>query len=244
MILSTEPAVIEASYGDIVSGLLATRVGHNDYHPKPPGGQSLHWPDQLAEEAFHGLTGDVVSAIEAHTEADPAALPVNFLVYFGNAVGRAPHAVAEADRHGTNLFAVQVGETAKGRKGSGYGHLRELFQRVDPGWTGDRVMGNLSSGEGLGWHVRDSVEKEETVKEKGHPTGEHQTVVVDLGIDDKRLLAYESEFASVLKVLTREGNTLSALVRQAWDSGTLRTLTKNNPVVATDAQISILGHIT
>jgi hypothetical protein len=45
-------------------------------------------------------------------------------------------------------------------------------------------------------------------------------------------------------VLGREGNTLSALIRQAWDTGTLRVLTRNSPAKATDAHISIIGHIT
>ena len=44
--------------------------------------------------------------------------------------------------------------------------------------------------------------------------------------------------------MARETNILSPLMRQAWDSGNLRTLTKNNPAVATGAHISILGHIT
>jgi hypothetical protein len=201
------------------------------------------WPPPLEAEAFHGLAGEVVWAIEPHTEADPAAVLVNFLVAFGNAVGLAPYAIAEADRHGTNLFAVLVGETAKGRKGSSFGHVRELFYRVDSVWSG-RIMGGLSSGEGLVWHVRDPIEKLEPVKEKSKPTGEGQTIIIDGGVPDKRLLCYEPEFASVLKVLGREGNTLSALLRQAWDSGTLRTLTKNNPAVATGTHISILGHIT
>jgi hypothetical protein len=211
--------------------------------PDLPQRMPNQWPPHLEEEAFHGLAGDVVWAIEPHTEADPVAVLVNFLVAFGNAVGLAPHAIAEADRHGSNLFAVLVGETAKGRKGSSFGHVRELFKRVDPVWSG-RIMGGLSSGEGLVWHVRDPIEKLEPVKEKGKPTGECQTIIIDGGVPDKRLLCYEPEFSSVLKVLAREGNTLSALARQAWDSGILRSLTKNNPAVATGTHISILGHIT
>jgi hypothetical protein len=54
----------------------------------------------------------------------------------------------------------------------------------------------------------------------------------------------EAELASTLRVLGRDGNTLSAIMRQAWDSGTLRVLTKNTPAVATDVHISIIGHIT
>ncbi len=44
--------------------------------------------------------------------------------------------------------------------------------------------------------------------------------------------------------MSREGNTLSATIRQAWDSGTLRILTKNSPAVATAAHISIAAHVT
>src|SRR5262249_32824568 len=50
--------------------------------------------------------------------------------------------------------------------------------------------------------------------------------------------------AQQLKLISREGNILSAVVRQAWDSGNLRTLTKNSPAQATGAHISIVGHIT
>jgi hypothetical protein len=42
----------------------------------------------------------------------------------------------------------------------------------------------------------------------------------------------------------REGSTLSPLIRQAWDTGDLRVLTKNSPAKATGAHISIIGHIT
>jgi hypothetical protein len=58
------------------------------------------------------------------------------------------------------------------------------------------------------------------------------------------LLVLESEFASVLKVIAREKNTLSAVIRQAWDRGNLEILTKNSPAKATGAHISIVGHIT
>lgn len=48
----------------------------------------------------------------------------------------------------------------------------------------------------------------------------------------------------MLRVLAREGNTLSAVIRNAWDTGDLRILTKNSPARATGAHISIIGHIT
>src|SRR5262249_60231495 len=44
--------------------------------------------------------------------------------------------------------------------------------------------------------------------------------------------------------IDQEGSSLSALMRLAWDTGRLNTLTKNSPATATDAHISIVGHIT
>jgi hypothetical protein len=83
----------------------------------------------------------------------------------------------------------------------------------------------------------------EKVKAQGRVTGV-QEYEADPGESDKRLLVHEPEFAVVLRQIERQGNTLSAIIRQAWDSGNLRTLTKNTPAQATGAHISIVGHIT
>jgi hypothetical protein len=64
------------------------------------------------------------------------------------------------------------------------------------------------------------------------------------GVEDKRLMVVEPEFASVLSVSGREGSTLSEVLRNAWDSGDIQTLTKNNPIRTTGAHISVIGHIT
>ncbi len=82
------------------------------------------WPAPLEDDALHGPAGKFVRAVEPHSEADMAALLGQFLVAFGSAVGSRPHFMAEADRHGVNLNAVFVGETAKGRKGTAWGHVR------------------------------------------------------------------------------------------------------------------------
>jgi len=74
------------------------------------------WPEPLGEAAYHGLAGEVVRAIEPHTEADPVALLIQFLVAFGNVVGRVAHYRVESTDHHMNLFAVLVGATSKGRK--------------------------------------------------------------------------------------------------------------------------------
>jgi hypothetical protein len=189
--------------------------------------------------ALQGLPGEIVGTLGPHTEADPHAILVQLLVAFGNMAGRGPHFRVEADRHGTNLFVVLVGETAKGRKGTSWGHVQRLFESVDSNWASHRIQSGLSSGEGLIWAVRDA--RYET--RRGKPT-EAGGELVDSGVDDKRLLILEAEFVSPLCVMRREGNTLSALLRQAWDSGELRTLTKNAQAVASGAHISLVGHIT
>ncbi|HEV8053938.1 MAG TPA: hypothetical protein VGP30_03825 [Candidatus Limnocylindrales bacterium] len=46
-----------------------------------------------------------------------------------------------------------------------------------------------------------------------------------------------------LRVAARDGNTLSPIIRRAWDSGDLRTLTKTSPATATGAHVGIIGHV-
>jgi len=215
-------------------------------HPEPSSSlpTTPTWPDPLAEAAFHGLAGEIVRTIEPHSEADPAALLVSLLVAFGNACRRGPGFQVEGDFHATNLYAVVVGDTAKGRKGTSWGQVRRLYELADPEWTGERTAGGLTSGEGLIFHVRDPQSKQVAEKDKGKPTGEYVEEVVDAGVDDKRLLVFEGEFAQVLKVMGRDGNTLSPVIRDLWDRGDVRTLSKNSPVRATGALVSIVAHVT
>jgi hypothetical protein len=203
-----------------------------------------NWPEPLDPAAFYGLAGDIVKQIEPQTEADMAAILLQVLVSFGALVGRGPHVRVEGDQHHGNLFSLIVGDTAKARKGTSWSRVRELFSRLQPalgepadtGWP--KLVEGLSSGEGLKWAVRDRITKREA---DGATVSD---VEVDPGVADKRILVVESEFAQVLRQCARAGNTLSSTIRCAWDSGRLQTLTKNDPITATDAHISIIGHIT
>jgi hypothetical protein len=205
--------------------------------------EPLPWPDPPGEEAFHGLAGDIVRAIEPVSEADRTALLVQILVGFGNIIGRAAYFEVESDRHHGNEFAVLVGKTSKARKGTSWGRTRRLLREAEALWESERVQSGLSSGEGLIWAVRDPIPKRERVKERGQPV-RYEEVEADPGISDKRLLVLEPEYASVLKQTERQGNTLSPILRHAWDGLDLRTLTKNSPARATGAHISLIGHIT
>jgi hypothetical protein len=190
----------------------------------------------LGERAFHGLAGEFVKALSPHTEADPAALLVQTLVSFGVAVGRSPHLILDGSRHQPNEYAVIVGASGKGRKGTSWARIKSVFEGADPEFATHRIKTGLSSGEGLIFQVRDPIETYDIKK--------GEIVISDPGVEDKRLLAMEPEFASVLKVLERDGNLLSPILRSAWDGGKLSPLTKSHPIEATDSHVSLIGHIT
>ncbi len=185
------------------------------------------WPRALDDAALHGVIGEVVGAIEPHSESDPVAILAQSLIVFGSMLGRCGYYQVEASRHYTNEFAVLVGETSRARKGSSLDQVLAVFSQVDQQWAQRRIASGLSSGEGLVWRVRDP-----------------DSAVDDAGGEDKRLLTIEPEFAAVLKVTRRQDNTLSAILRNAWDGKSLETLSKTSPARATSAHISIIGHIT
>ena len=188
------------------------------------------WPAPPRAAAFSGLAGDIVAAIEPHSESDPLAILTQLLVCFGSAIGRGAHYAVEASQHHGNEFLLLVGPSAKARKGSSWDHVQKIFTEVDPDWASDRIVSGLSSGEGLIWSVRDRDPASRGKDDQDAP--------------DKRLLVLEAEFASVLKTVARDGNTLSPVVRCAWDGKPLQALTKNSPARATGAHIAIVGHIT
>ena len=199
------------------------------------------WP-LLSGEALEGPLGELVAAIAPHSEADPVGLLVQELVAFGNAIGRGPYYGVEGDRHYTNLFAALVGETAKGRKGTSWGQVRRVMRDLDPDWASNNIVSGLSSGEGLIHPVRDATKKLVTVKQGGEISQEE--VIDDPGITDKRLQVFQAELGSTLRVMGRDGNILSPIIREAWDTGALQTMTRNNPMRATGAHVSLIGHIT
>ncbi|MGA1826286.1 MAG: hypothetical protein ACMUIP_16650 [bacterium] len=202
-----------------------------------------NWPKAPDEAAYYGLAGDVVKTISPYSESDDVALLTNTLIVFGTIIGRGPFFMAGSDKHHLNLFCINVGRSGKARKGMSWGFIKSLFTHVDDNWAREKTPSGLATGEGLIYAVRDEVITQEPIKVKGEIQG-YQDKIEDKGIDDKRILVIEPEFVSALKVITRQGNILSPIIRQAFDTGCLRTLTRNSPLKATDAHISIIGHIT
>lgn len=180
------------------------------------------WPT-LEPAALQGLAGDVVRTLEPHTEADPAAVLLTFLVAFGNALGDRPHARVGGARHPARLFACIVGETARARKGQSLADVRVILEAADPEWWNAAKESGLASGEGIVKRFAD--------RDDGTPV-------------EKRALFLEAEFARTLVAAGRETSTLSHLIRDAWDTGELRVLTRKDPLRATGAHAGVVAHIT
>lgn len=183
----------------------------------PVHGSNPPWP-VLDPAALYGLPGKVVQEILPHTESDPVALLVSFLTAFGNAVGPLPAAKADAAQHPARLFTVLVGDTSRARKGTSWRNIKRIFEIADPTWVDECLVGGMATGEGLISTVKD-------------PNFE------------KRALCIEEEFARTLIMGNRGNNILSQIVREAYDNGNIRTMTKK-PMIATGAHIGIIGHCT
>jgi hypothetical protein len=192
---------------------------HGNLLPVPPG-----WPAPPGPAAYHGLLGEIVARLEPETEADPVAILAQLLVCFGAAVGRGAYFQVEATRHHPQEFLLLVGESSTSRKGTSWDHASRLIATADA-TIEQRILTGLASGEGLVWAVRD-------------PNGS------DPGVPDRRLLTFESEFASALKAASRDNSTLSSTLRSAWDGRPLQLLTRTAPARASDAHITVVGHIT
>jgi hypothetical protein len=188
-----------------------------DAHPEP----SAPPPPALAVPALYGIAGRIVNSLTPHTEADPAAVLLQFLTAFGNLVGPAPHCRVGATRHGLNLFVVLVGESSKARKGTSWRQISSLLAEADPLWSARRVTTARPTPGAILHALRDQ-----------------------LPVTDRRLFLLSEEFASVLHVLGREAGQLSPLLRCAWDGGDLCAHDGHRPIQVTAAHISIVGHVT
>lgn len=201
----------------------------------------------LAAEAFHGPAGAFVREIEPFTEADPAALLSGYLVLFGVVIGNAGdgkkrpyYEVRPGDRHYTNLFHVHVGRSGPmGAKGQAERAVLALFEAAVPGFGKHPVvMRSLATKEGVIHRIRDDrITKKYDKKSKTTIDGD-----VDPGEPDKRLAVVCSEFVSVVDVMNRDGNLISAFLREAWDCPTIvENATKTNFANVSNPHVGVLG---
>src|SRR5262249_46906685 len=173
-----------------------------------------------------------------NTEADPAALLLQYLASVGNMIGREPFYRLASVNHYANLFVLIAGRSARSRKGTSAQDVRLITESADPDWARDNVKSGITSGEGIIELVRDA----RSVWNKKTQMFE----CVDPGVADKRLLLDEREFSSALNKMKQQTNIVSEILRKAWDCSppVLASRPKHNPSVATKPLISTVAHIT
>jgi hypothetical protein len=195
------------------------------------------WPE-LNRATMPGIVGEFIDLATEGSEADPAAVLLTFMTAMGCFIGAAPYVPIGAGRQTCRLFSLLVGASSKARKGTSAEPVKLLISMLRKQYSplaGMNVSpGPIGSGEGLIFAVRDAGEKKK--KDSDEPE--------DAGVEDKRLLVFESEFVNVINACKREGSTASGTIRNAWDSGDLEPLTKRERIKTTGAHISIVGHIT
>ncbi|HEY1656068.1 MAG TPA: bifunctional DNA primase/polymerase [Candidatus Tumulicola sp.] len=184
------------------------------------------WPT-LDAAALYGLAGDLVRAIELETEGDPAALLVTLLVGFGNAIGPTAHARVHGDLHPARLFAAVVGKTSTGGKGTSLATIKPFLRAAYPEWFEGCRKAGFGSGEALIAEL----------------SGAHRAKD-DTNPIEKRAFVIEPEFARLLTINARDGSTLSPILRSAWDDGRLEFRLSKARMIATDAHVSLVAHIT
>lgn len=202
-------------------------------------GEVLDWDalpnlPQSTPQMFHGVLGRLAQQAANGTEVNPACAMLAAMGWASAAVGR-NHILPVGDGwHRPNLFTLHVGRSNKGGKGMALDLLRRVVRAVGklPDQAGLNPLlhsGGLSSTEGLICLVHDGYRDGKTE----HPP-----------IEDKRLFVIENEFVNVLVQGKRDGNTLSATLRNTWDGQSLAPAVKNARVWASRPHIALHGCIT
>lgn len=204
-----------------------------------------HWPKPMRPEAFYGGIGDFVNELAPTTEADVQGIMLSTLIGIGNIMGRGNEQkrgpfIFGGGYHFANNFGLLVGESAAARKGTCWTIVQLALKHIDPDWVKTRIKTNLSTGEGLIQMVQDDVYVTKIDKQTGDRTEE----IVAPGVEDKRLMIWAAEFASILQAMARPGVTLPSTIREAWDGGDLSNNNKTSPAIATSPHISIMAAIT
>ena len=189
----------------------------------------------LSGDAFVGLAGRAVALWNSHTEADPAGILVQFLAASGVLLNRGPYFRVGASDHRAALSVLIVGPTSTGRKGESFNAVSRILERADEEWNRSRIIRGLGSGEALIESIRDP---RIDTGDDGEPH------LVDEGVIDKRRIVLASEFGRILAVGKRESSTLSPILRELWDGGTLQNTTRSKPLIATGHHVAVLGQIT
>lgn len=191
--------------------------------------RNLPKPDPVC---LYGLIGQAAEAGSEGSEANRFAIAANVIAYLSAAIGRAPYLPVGDTKHHARLFLLHVGRSGLGRKGDSAALVTRIdaaLQKLEPNVAPQIHSGGLSSKEGLITLIQDSY-------------GDGEDTVA--GVEDKRLLVRESEFANVLQQQRRSGNTLSMALRDGWDGVDMKPATRTKPLGVTAPHISIAAAVT
>src|SRR5262249_43510670 len=155
--------------------------------------------------AYHGPIGEFLRAVAPHTEATDAAILAHLLPAVSAFIG--PSHLGHGTKQPARVNTVLVGPTSTGRKGTSLVPVDELMRVVDEEFWKSQRVGGLSTGEGL-------VRKVADIKRWNDETEDYDIIPVE-----KRLYIVEEEFSKVLAQLRRDGNILSQVLRESYDSG-------------------------
>jgi hypothetical protein len=207
-------------------------------YPDEPDARHVNQP-RAVDAMLYGLAGDVGRTAAATTEANPYAVCMGFMSFLSAMAGRDIYLPVGNTRHHPRLFTLHVGRSSRGRKGDALSLAHRIRHAIDKreferGTVGGSLLGQVHTGglstrEGLVMFIRD-----------GYMQGKEEVPAVA----DKRLWVVESEFSNVLHQARRDGNTLSASLRDAWDGVSIKPATKSSPTWASDPHIAIAAAIT
>lgn len=185
----------------------------------------------IRDAAFYGLAGEVVQLLEPVLETCPAAILSNFLAVAGILFQHEAFCKVVDDVHYPADYFLTVGNSAVARKGTTTNAMLQLIERVKPGFK-DRILYGLSTGQGL----ITALVKEKSEDDSG-AMGTPEAIAASVMVEI-------SEFAELLAVMSRDENTLSAVLRNAWDGKPLVVLTRKEPLKVQNVSIAQVAHIT
>ncbi len=185
------------------------------------------WPEPLDNAAYHGVLGEIALAVAPYTEADPVGVLGTLVSMFGAACGGG-RALYQGSLQRSNTSILLVGATGfGGRKGTALDLARSVFRLAYPELDALWLVG-VASGEAITGHL---VRRIEEARAAGGPA-------------EDRVFLVEPEFGRLLTILNREGSTLSAVLRNAWDGVPLGHARARDESLVTAHHVSLLGHIT
>jgi hypothetical protein len=189
---------------------------------------------QLSADAYHGVIGNILRAIEPETEAHPAGVLVATLTLIGNAIGSGAWVKVGPRKHHPAIYSGICSKTSGG-KGDAYAVARYLIGKCDLPYCVNAIAQGVGSGEGLIERVRDELS---TIGKKGEP-------VTIPGSLEKRCLLRLPELSRAFRVGRRDSSTLSEILREAWDGEPIHIPNRGgNALIATGYSIGVVGDIT